>query len=393
MGVLEALLRPEGLDAKPRTAVRRATKLIASHVGDGNHAEITDELRDLGESTASLNGIGHVRLFTLKRAAQTAGLFSASHPFELAALYAFGGRARQLRGVRGHLQRARYALAVGDIEEAAVHAAPLRRHNVWNQSTEVQATLRYVNLATGDAPVGGDVAARREGELASLVMGRTVLVYGPGPTDDALNENLRKHSVARVLMPGVSWDSDTDLAGNRVDLAYANGQSTVWLASLSPDELQDVVTRSRTVVLKGRGSRQEEFLSLASHVYLSIPRPAMVVGSLNMVPIMIWDLLSRGCVHVHVIGASFFLGAQAYRSDHLRVYPGQGRSNAFGSLGNKFEGCYSLAQHGATLNRQLVLNVLRTNHITGDALFHKALSLTAVEYLSELDLSFGIPRR
>ena len=390
---LEALLRPERLDTESRTALWRATKLIASHVDDGDHAAITDELRNLGESTASLGGIGHERLFTLTRAARAAGLFSASGPFETAALESFGGRARQLRGLRGHIQRARYALAVGDIEQAAVHAAPLRRRYVRNRFPEVQATLRYVDLAAGDAPAERDVTAHQDEQLTSIIRDGTVLVYGPGPTDDGLDPNLRDVPVARVLMPGVSWDSGTDLAGNRVDLAYANGQSTAWLASLSPEELQDVVTHSRTVILKGRGTRSVRVQSLATNVYLSIPRPSMLDGSLNMAPIMIWDLLSRGCVHIHVIGASFFLGAQAYRSDHLRVFPGQGRSNAFGSLGNKFERCFSLAHHGPASNRQVVLNLLRTKRITGDTLFRKALSLSAMEYLSELDAAYGIPRR
>lgn len=390
---VEALLRSERLDTGPRSAVRRATELIASHVGDGDHAEITDELRDLGENTASLSGIGHERLFMLTRTARTAGLFSASHPFEMTALEAFGARARQVRGVRGRLQRARWALAVGDIEQAAGHAAPLRRRGLWKRATEVHATLRYVDLVTGAVPALPDVSTPQDTRLASIVRGRTVLLYGPGPTVDTRLQDLGDAPVARVLMPGVTWNSDTDLADNRVDIAYANGETADWLTSLSTDELQDVVTRSGTVILKGWGSREQGIQSLATNVHLSIPRPAMIGGHPNMAPIIIWDLLLRGCAHVHVMGTSFFLGPQAYRDDHLRVFPGQGRSNAFGSLGNGFERCHSLAAHGPTSNRQLVLNLLRTNRINGDTLFRKALSLSAVEYLSELDALYGIPRR
>lgn len=390
---VEALLRPERLETKPRSAVRRATELIVSHVGDADHEEITDRLRDLGENTASLSGIGHERLFTLTRAARAAGLFSASHPFETAALEAFGARARKLTGIRGHLQRARYALAVGDIEHAAEHAAPLRGHNVWTRAAEVQTTLRYVDLVTEGSSAFGYVDARQESELASIVMSKTVLVYGPGLTDDTLNQDLRDTPVARVLVPGVSWVSDTDLAGNRVDLAYANGETSLWLASLSTEELRNVVARARTVILKGKRSRQKDFQSLGTNVYPSIPRPAMIDGSLNMAPIIIWDLLLRGCAHLHIVGTSFFLGTQAYRADHLRVSPGRGRSNVYGTLGNNFAGCFSLAAHNPTSNRRLVLNLLRTNRIDGDTLFQKALGLSAVEYLSELDLSYGIPRR
>lgn len=389
---LETHLQTEKLDAVARGAVRTAIQLIASHLGDGDHAAITDKLGDLSDTVAALSGIGHTRLFALTRAARTAGLFFASAPFEHAAIKAFGSRALRTGGVRGHLQRTRFALAVSDLEQAARHAAALRRRALWRRSADVRATLRYVDLANCNALNRRNIVTGREDLRASILRRGPVLVYGPGPTEGTLEQHIANAPVARVLMPGINWDSETDLANNRVDIAYANGETTNWVSSLDLRE-QRAFLSYPSVVFAGTKNLHLQSLSAIPNARLAAHRPRFIDGKPNMVPIIVWDLLVSGAEAVHVIGASFFLGTDAYRKNQLRVVESGKRKDKHGSTGFPFEVCAMLASHNALAGLRFAKNLYLGGRLSGDRNFTNALTLSDADYLVELDQAYGVPRR
>lgn len=384
---LEVLLNSANLATEARSAVRRATELIASHIDDGDHAAISEKLREVGEGSARLNGIDHERLFTLTRAARAAGLFAASGPFEAAALYLFGVRARQLSGLRGHLAQAKFALAIGDIEQAARHSTPLARGALRNPAPDLHATLRYVDLVAGNLPSLPTRRSYSNDLLVSIVKDRAVLVYGPGSTDKALSQDLRDVPVARVLQRGVTWDSESDLANNRVDIAYANISMAQSLGSLSVDELNDIIDPVRAVVLKGHSERKRLLQSADPRIGPSIPHPQPLDGSLNMVPIMMWDLLHRGATQIYIAGASFYLGDHPYRAES-RPVAGKG----FGA-GGRLASCYDLAIHNINFGRKFVKNFCDVGLVSGDTGFRRAIALSTNSFLAELDATYGVFRR
>lgn len=389
---LELFLSPKSLSVRFQKPVRQAIALVAERVGDGDHAEITDRLMEIGEHRNSLYGVDHERLFSLTRAIRSSGLFAASYAFEEKALKAYFSHAENLTGARGHLHRARIALATGDTDRAAQSLRELRGLAFSTQVNLLQETIRYLELAAGEEATSRVLDRDEKGLLQSIVKDATVLIYGPGPTEDSVEQSLHEAPVARVLMPGVSWNSAADLVGNRVDVAYANGETTTWLASLEANELRNAVANQRVVVFKGNKDREKALHSAIANACSAIPRPKLIDGTPNQVPIMMWDLLARGAAKIHVIGASFFLGKEPYREGNRRLEPETGeRRDAFGSLG-PYSQCLTLATHNASMGRQFAQVLAKTAKVTGDAHFMNALALSRFQYLEQLDSIYGRPR-
>ena len=221
-----------------------------------------------------------------------------------------------------------------------------------------------------------------------------MLVYGPGPTEAAIEPPLRLIPVARVLMPGVRWAGESDVAANRVDAAYVNGESRAWLASLSREAAKRVLASWQVTVLKARGKKLKALQAVSATVRSAHVLPTFIDGAPNMAPVMLWDLLQSDARHIHVIGVSFFVGSHTYRADHRRVNADTGiRQDAWGTAGNPFEKCGGIAIHNPSMNRRFVMNLRESSLISGDKNFEHALNLSDEQYLCELDKQFGIDRR
>ena len=379
---VERQLRIRSLNGQAQRWFEHAIGLIAEHVGDGGHADITERLLEAGEDKLSLDGLDAERLFKLTLAARSAGLFVGSGNFETAALAAFGARAQSLNGVRGLLQQARFALAIGDSEQANRYLQPLQRLRVGMLIPEVLATIRYLELATGRVPRADPSADGRERLFQDIIRNNTVLVYGPGPTDDSLGLDFRDVPVIRTLMPRVSWRSAKDFASSRIDVAYSNKETAQWLAGLDPDEFLRWTSHIACLRLKFAGSDEKRIRALHGGVG-SVPHfPELISGTQNMIPIALWDVLLGGATDAHVIGATFWLVSH-YRSDNPR-------SN---TTTLPWERCRALAAHNPTANRRFVLNLTRSGRIMGDKNFLRALKLSDKNYLAELDKLYGAARK
>lgn len=390
---LDAALRLDVLPMQSKALLRTACRIIVGRSCSDEHSQITAQLLEVADAEDQLNNIEYWRLFTLARAARSAGLFVAGNRFEQIGLCAFHAHAQRLNGVRGLLQRTRSSLAIGDIDQASDFAQKLTRYRSARRAEEVHATLQYVSHVNPTATSSWLPAEKRHTPLRRLVEGKSVLVYGPGPTGSALDNALLGGPIARVLRRGITWDSANDLAENRVDVAYANFATSAWLATLTPTHLIELLSPFQLVALKGRGLRERRITSVAAKAYSVNRWPTYVDGSPNMVPIILWDMLASGAASIHVIGTSFFLGEDAYRSDQLSIDSvSEERRDPQGSTGTQFSVCKSLALHNPSVGRQFVKNLILSGRINGDKSFVRALELTDVQYARELDVLYGIPR-
>ena len=388
-------LRLKSVSSPLREATKRAIEIIAEHLADGEHDQVTERLLKHVKEARALHILGHNRLFTLTRAARSAGLFVASGPIEDAAIRAFGLHAQSSRGIRGHLMRLRFALESGDIDQALQIAAPIQQHHLHSVAPEIRTALSFLSLMAPDSALGSPPPQVGVDPFEDYVLGQNVIVYGPGPTDAALPIGSRGLPVARVLMPGVtSWDNHADVADGRVDVQYANGETQSWLAGLSPSELHRIVEAVRFTTLKFDDNRAAALRSSHAGIRSASRRPQFIDGSPNMVPIMLWDLLSSGAQSVFATGTSFFLGSQPYRADHLRYDASiASRTDLFGSRGQEFDRCYSIAKHNPLANRRFVKNLLSSLRVQGDSHFQRAVGLSDNAYLAELDALYGSVRR
>lgn len=388
---LQSHLDVSRADRDTRFFVKQATELIAAHVGDGDHREITNKLSDLAAEKAKATSLDWDQLYLMTRAARGAGLFKASHFLEQAALEAYGRRAARLGGVRGAYHQVRHSLEIGNLEEAVQRSDQLWSARLLARNDKIRSTLLLIELISGNPDVWLPTDDERAHFVREVVEDETVLIYGPGLTEDVLPNKFQQCPVSRVMGHGGSVGSETDLARNRTDIIYANGATSKRLSYLSDTELVNETASFRAVVLKSRsGKHVEKIQAAVPHAVRALPlRPEMVDGGYYMVPIMAWDLLARGATGVHIIGTSFYIGRQAYRSAPLT---GSG-INIYGATDQHFRFCSSLALHNVTRNRQFMRNLMETKRITGDSFFLRSLLLQDEEYLSELDSTFGSLRR
>lgn len=392
---LSNALRLRHVASPVRQATTIAIQIIAEHLADGDHNDITERLVAHIQDSQALELLGHHRLFTLARAARSAGLFVASGPIEDAAIRAFGIHAQRSRGIRGHLQRLRFGVESGQLEQALRSGAELKQHPRHSLVPEIWAALSYLSLMAPNSSLGSLPPQASSHLIQDYLCGQGVIIYGPGPTDADLPSDLQRWPVARVLMPGVTnWDNQADLVDGRVDIQYANGETKSWLAKLERAAFDQIVQAAQFTTLKSKDDETILLASLHSRVRSAVPWPQFIDGSANMVPIMLWDLLVGGAQSVFVTGASFFLGSQPYRSDHLRYDPNiASRTDAFGSRGQEFERCHSIATHNPLANRRFVKNLWHAKRVQGDSRFQRAVGLSDAAYLAELDALYGLVRR
>lgn len=388
-------LRLKTLPSTASQTTIRAIEIIAEHLADGEHHQVTERLLEHVTDSHALRLLGHDRLFTLTRAARSAGLFAASGPIEDAAIRAFGIHAQRSRGIRGHLQRLRFALESGNLDQALQSGVQLKRHHLGSFVPEVRSALGLLSSIMPDNPLGPPRDQVAVEPFREYVCGQNVMIYGPGPTDAALPRGSRGQLVARVRKPGVTnWNNDADLADGRVDIQYANGATQSWLADLSPSELRRTVEPVRFTTLKSDDIQAAILRSSHAGIRSASRWPHFIDGSPNMVPIVIWDLLLSGAQPVFVTGASFFLGSQPYRSGNSCYGGGMvSRTDVFGSRGQEFERCYSIAKHNPLANRRFVKTFWRSQRIQGDSHFEWSIGLSDADYLAELDALYGSVRR
>lgn len=392
---LSSALRLKTLPSPASQTTMRAIEIIAEHLADGEHHQVTERLLEHVTDSHALQLLGHDRLFTLTRAARSAGLFTASGPIEDAAIRAFGIHAQRSRGIRGHLQRLRFALESGNFDQARQSGAQLERHYLHLSVPEVRSALSFLYSMNPDNAFGPLPPQVAVDHFQDYVSGQDVIIYGPGPTDAGLPSESRGLPVARVLTPGVTnWNNDADLADGRVNIQYANGETQSWLAELSPSELRRTVATVRFTTLKSDNDQAAALRSSHAGIRSALRWPRFIDGSPNMVPIMLWDLLLSGAQSVFVTGASFFLGSQPYRSGSSG-YDGcmVSRTDVFGSRGQEFDCCYRIAKHNPLANLRFARSLWGSQRVQGDSHFQRAVGLSDTGYLAELDALYGSVRR
>ena len=229
-------------------------------------------------------------------------------------------------------------------------------------------------------------------EQSPNASGEEVIVVGPGPIG-ALGEDFSPtRTVCRVVMPGVvSWPAD-DIVGGRADIGYLNGHSTQWLSTLEHFERDAIIKSFSSLRIKKATTWESSYPSVSQ---VRRPKDLFLTGEPNMVPIAIIDQLISGVSRVYVTGTSFFVGAEPYRTTDRRHFYEVGHgSDAFGAVyENSFERCYSHATHDQIVNRGLVRLMYDAGLVAGDDLFTSALLKSDLEYLTELEETYGRERR
>jgi len=193
-----------------------------------------------------------------------------------------------------------------------------------------------------------------------------------------------------VIVPGVtSWGDDSGPFGSSCDLAWANSRSTKWFINNqsrdSFDGFQMVSFRSDKWPALGITNGR----TAASHDRLLF----LPSDKTNMVPVMVWDVLSVPDVRVTVAGTTFFATAASYTPDNLRFsHSDRGQANEQGSSGTLFERCRSFSHHALLQQLRFLENLVSAKALSIDKEGAEIMALTDESYLTRLDDLYGVER-
>lgn len=237
--------------------------------------------------------------------------------------------------------------------------------------------LEYISLWVKEAPTG-DFGFH---------------VSGPGPMGKVPSSlDLSQLPTSQVIMPSASLNATVNEVHGRTNLVgYANGMTTSWLRSL---EFKDR-KRALDVFESVRVKRFEEWMKEDSRFEECRKVSTLYLcGSPNMIPIAVFDLLSRLRIKVFVTGTSFFIGSQPYKNTARRYFPEENKiSDEHGSIGGVFERCRAMAGHDQIMNRAVLRNLYKAGWVSGDDLFLTGLQLEDDLYLQALDEHYGRRRK
>ena len=227
-----------------------------------------------------------------------------------------------------------------------------------------------------------------------LITGHHITILGPAPTQHTPPPHNTPHLTARVIMQNVlKWEASNDPFGGACDLAYANRETRNWLLENRPmEKLQQF--RALSFREDGRSDKWRQ-LGLSTARVAHDPRALMLSGSSpNMVPLMVWDLLSVPDVTVTIAGTTFFATQQAYSPDNRRFKHSLGKNtDETGSTGGLFERCPTFARHNVVDNLSLVANLVHSGSVGIDPEGQAIVELSIPDYLHRLDELYGRERR
>jgi hypothetical protein len=191
----------------------------------------------------------------------------------------------------------------------------------------------------------------------------------------------------------LAWDPELDPFGGDVELAWANRETRNWLLETRP--MADLA-RYRALSFREDGSSTKWKTLGLPHARVALdPRRLMLSGSSpNMVPLMVWDVLSVPDVQVTVAGTTFFATKEAYSVTNRRFKHTHGMdTDETGSTGQLFERCPTFARHNVVENLSLVANLVTAGAISIDAEGQAIVDMSIPDYLLRLDELYGRERR
>ena len=372
------------LSLDPRFS-KTLSHVLTGRVGGGlSHADASTALSDLAHQLPALPA---TTWFTLENLSRAIGCFHASHAFT----------------TRGFHQIT-HTPARNDHDTTRHFLAHLHQRNL--DAASHTWTTRQPTPHTRDfwADAGhylwlwsrhhtGQPHWSTDPNWTTTLTGHTITILGPAPTS-LTPTHTTPHLTARVIMQDVlNWDDPTDPLSGRCELAYASRETRNWIRD---NNLWSRLERFEIVSFRVDQVRQRwDELGSGNLRSAHNPRALMLGGSSpNMVPLMVWDILRFPETTLTVAGTTFFASATAYTPGNRRFKHTLGKdTDETGGTGELFERCPTFARHNVVENLTLVANLAQTGSIEVDEQCGRVISLGVEEYLSELDVLYGVDRR
>lgn len=371
--------RRVGLPATERDTL---SALLRGRLDDSvSHEQASAGFQQLAERLSSRR-LSVKTWITLENLARTVGCFVASA--------AFGHQAFETIAARGTPNQ-RFL--------AAIHQRDLgAASRLWHEATKGVPSEpfwadggHYLWLWSGAA--AGLAQFEETSAFSRVVSGHPVVIAGPGPTS-LTTKDLRAESLtARVIMQDVlSWDGDTDPLAGACELAYASRETKNWI-----NETEALPSLGGFQAVSFRLDQSTAPLPAHDSTVLRAakdPRRLMLGGSSpNMIPLMVWDVLTVRDVSLTLGGTTFFASQTAYTQGNRRFKHTLAKgTDETGSTGELFERCPTFARHNVSENLTLVANLLAGGALVADEDTTRVASMPVDEYLGELDELYGKDR-
>jgi len=207
---------------------------------------------------------------------------------------------------------------------------------------------------------------------------KKILVVGPGILESTALDHSQFDFVVRTLgNGGIDWNSPADPANGRADLLYLNAENEDHFLTIINGDKR-LRSQVRWVNIK-RGATENSSYNIRR---VDSGGELFHRGHANLVPLICADLAQIPGTSVHVIGASFFASATAYRSS-------PGKTNLLSISANRFDRSTVISSHNPFQNLAIVRNLFNAGIVSGDITFEEICNLTEEEYSSRLDSIYG----
>lgn len=378
--VLKVIGRHSSRLKLPRVQARNLAQIVVGRLEDSlDHEEATTRFLQLASDLSTRN-LPESTWLVLENLSRSVGCFSASQSFTNGAHLAIENRGNADRVLLGRIHSR-------DLEGAGAHWLA---HQDAHDKPLWQMAGHYLWLWSGGKH--GAPSYAPPSWWSELIQSQSVIIMGPAETSVRPGEIGSSTLVARVIMQEVlSWNPKTDPLGGRCDLAYASREVRNWLReTTSPAPLN----RFQAVSFRLDNPGQDVGLSGNNLRVARDPRALMLGGSSpNMIPLMVWDILTVPDVSLTVAGVTFFASAVAYTESNRRVKHQTGqRTDEKGGTGGLFERCPTFARHNVVENLTLVANLINGSAIEADETTTAVARMGVSDYLRRLDELYGRDR-
>lgn len=211
----------------------------------------------------------------------------------------------------------------------------------------------------------------------NLINGKSVAIVGPAPSDEMLGKEIDKFDIViRLNYRGDDFMPEHNEFGSRIDVSYYNTENAKNLAKMNQI---DFLKKLKFIVFKGNNELYSRFKN--NKVKKLIMRDEFVfLGSLNMIPLTIIDILAYNPKRVKVFKTNFFLSKNLYAKGY------QLEKNMIFSLSKRWR---SFAMHNVVSQIKVVKNLYHNGRVKLDKSCQDVLDLPEKKYIKEIQRIFS----
>ena len=271
------------------------------------------------------------------------------------------------------------AVDQGKYEKAFIIYDHIDRFAGHNSSCE--KLLLFINLIKGDRNKAWSLAKSYYSSLdqafARYIEGKTVAVVGPAPSGEELGAEIDSYdTVIRFNFRGKDFTADRREFGGRVNISYYNNEVAKIMSELENEDLFEDLDYAVFKDIKYPFQHQWHKKKRARILFS--PDDYLLIGSANINPMVLYDLLHYKVSKIKLFKVNFYLAVDTHYAGYKPVQLSRNK-DYYTDL------WYNFAVHNPLTQLNLTRNLWLSGQIEVDKACEAVLSLNNEEYISKME--------